>query len=133
MNKINFIVGDWSGDGHDKTEDVWIDSNKTIQEIKDAYDKSCELTKLTFEEKNGFYGIADNYEDNELSDEVIEIFTKFNCPLLERVKNENNFLYPEIFAEIWFWFVSLSLPDFEYKVVRDNTPTIRGYGYGLFE
>ncbi len=136
MNKMSLVLGDWSGDGHEKTEKVFIETNKFLGEVVQAYKDSCELTHVSFND------IANDYGDNHLDDEIAKIFTELKCPLLEEIENEDNYLHPNLFARLWFWFISLSLPDFQFKIIKDDTPTINGYwsedfnesfGYGLYE
>ena len=40
MNIINLVIGDWSGDGHDKRQTITIESNLTLAEITNAYNIS---------------------------------------------------------------------------------------------
>lgn len=154
MNKMYFVIGDWSDDGHGKSEKFLIKSNKTCKEIQDAYKASCKLTGISFNgsedytetgrgwEEGRKYRIAVDYEDFELSNEVLEVLTKFKCPK-EILEYYNEEAEEYNFTKLWFWFVSLSLPGLEYKNIQEinDTPYINGYwnknlnvgfGYGLY-
>ena len=155
MNRMYLVLGDWSDDGHGKSEKLLIESNKTVEEIQNAYKDSCKLTGISFngdkedytETNRGYmevdkYRIAVEYEDFKLTDEVVEVLTKYDCPK-ELMENYIEEAYSKTFTQLWFWFVSLSLPLVEYKKVLevDSIPCINGYwsknlneqfGYGLY-
>lgn len=42
MRIIQFDLGDWSGDGHNKTYPLFISTNRSADEIADAYHKTVE-------------------------------------------------------------------------------------------
>ena len=146
MNKMYLVIGDWSDDGHGKFEKVLVEVNKTVEEVQNAYKDSVNLTKISFNENNSYHGFKDvkyevciGYEDNRLIPAVIERFKELKCPtnILENFIEES---YVDTFYSLWFWFVSLSLPDLKYNVVNE-IPNINGYwnknlnvgfGYGLY-
>jgi len=117
--KTYLVVGDWPHDGHGVTEKVLIETNKTIQEVQNAYKASCKLTKISFtgikrsRKENNKYSIYTNYEDNKLTEEVKTILLAFNCPQVYiDACDEDKY---KAFIDLWFWFVKLSLPDLEYN------------------
>ncbi len=147
MNKMYLVVGDWSEDEHGKFEKVLVEVNKTVEEVQNAYKDSVQLTKISFNNNNKYHGfdgidhlICVEYEDKNLSDSVIERFKELGCPkdILE------NFIekpFTDTFTSLWFWFISLSLSNLEYKTTKDEIPNINGYwdknlnagfGYGLY-
>jgi hypothetical protein len=90
--------------------------------------------------KNEQYQIATLYQDCMLMEQCVQILQKFNCPVLEKISN-CGYLSEELFIELWFWFVSLSLPDLQWKLAPVKYPIINGpdtelpvqLGYGLYE
>jgi hypothetical protein len=154
MNQMYLVLGDWSEDGHGKSEKLLIESNKTVEEIQNAYKDSCKLTGISFNTGTdytetdrdwdiaGAYRIAAEYEESKLTPKIIEVLTKYDCPK-ELMENYIEEAYSKTFSQLWFWFVSLSLPLVEYKEVEevDVIPCINGYwsknlnesfGYGLY-
>jgi len=152
MNKMYLVLGDWSDDGHGKFEKILVEVNKTVEEVQNAYKASCKLTGIAFDHDEDYtetnrgwkeaekYRIAVEYEDSNLSGEVLEILTKFGCPL-KMLEYYNEDACQENYVKLWFWFINLSLPYLEYEIVADDTPNINGYwsknlnasfGYGLF-
>ncbi len=155
MNRMYLVLGDWSDDGHGKSEKLLIESNKTVEEIQNAYKDSCKLTGISFNgdnedytQTNRFwvessnYRIAVEYEEPKLTSEVLEVLEKFKCPK-GIIENYNEEPYYRSYIDLWDWFVKLSLPDLEFNIVKedDGIPCINGYwnknlnvsfGYGLY-
>jgi len=150
MNKMYLVLGDWSDDGHGKSQKVLIKCNKTVEEIQQGYKDSCKLTGVSFNDyccgdnytglsrkDESKYQVCCEYEDGYLSKQVIEIFESLNCPreLLgnKKEKDEEYSEYvcmvdTEIFTKVWLWFVKLSIPDLEYNLnKKDEIPYINGY------
>jgi len=154
MHKMYLVIGDWSGDGHGKFEKVLVEVNKNVEKVQNAYKESCKLTGISFNENEDYtengrnwksasrFHVAVEYETPELSPDVLDVLEKFNCPS-NIIKNYNEEACHKTFIDLWFWFVSLSLPDLEYKEIEniDKIPCINGYwnknlnvdfGYGLY-
>jgi len=157
MNKMYLVLGDWSSDGHGKSEKVLVESNKTVREIQDAYKASCRLTGVSFNGNDDFtglerdwkeedkYHIATEYEQGwEVSDEAKQALRAAGYDVDKHFSfgmDEDNDV---IFLHRWTEFVKLSLPDLVInKLPEDKSiPVINGYwddnlnvqfGYGLYE
>jgi len=151
MNKMYLVLGDWSNDGHGQSDKILVEINKKIEEVQDAYKDSCKLTGISFngnidytETKRSWeiadqYKIAINYKESKLTNEVLEVLTKFKCPK-EILENYNEEAYEGTYIPLWFWFVKLSIPDLKYNI-NEDIPCINGYwnknlnvgfGYGLY-
>jgi hypothetical protein len=157
------VLGDWSGDGHGKSEKVLVESNKTVKEIQNAYKASCKLTGVSFNHNDDFtgrsrdwreakkYQIATEYEQGfKVSDEAKQALKAAGYDAdkhfafgmdEEGDQVEDNDV---IFLHIWTEFVKLSLPDLVMNKIPedDSIPVINGYwdknlnvqfGYGLYE
>jgi len=154
MYQMYLVLGDWSDDGHGKSDKILVNVNWAVKNVQDAYKASCKLTGISFnngEDYTGLkrpfqiannYKIAVEYEDSKLHENVLEVLEKFKCPteLIEYYKEE---AYDKNYIALWFWFVSLSLPGLEYTIDEkgDGIPCINGYwdknlnvgfGYGLY-
>ncbi len=152
MNKMYLVLGDWSNDGHGKTKKILYEVNHTVEKVQQAYKNSCKLTGISFNHdedytglKRGWketkkYQICVEYENTQLPKEVIGILEAFNCPLVNDLKIANGYI-EDMFNDLWWWFISLSLDNLHYTLVEDTIPVINGYwnknlnvqfGYGLF-
>jgi hypothetical protein len=149
--KVKLVIGDWSSDGHGHHEDVILESNKSVEEIQEAYKKSCKLTGLSFNHNQDFTGLNLNYDHPEYSDRKIaveyedchisELATKilkehgidvwegFDDNVYDKEEDDCPIDGVDHFVELWTKFVKLSLPDLELTVPKkgDKIPVINGY------
>jgi len=153
-NKMSLVLGDWSGDGHGKTSKVLVATNKTVQEIQDAYKASCKLTGVEFnhnedytERKRNYverrkFQISVDYESGiKITSEVNKALAKHGMKIPKYILDEDFNDSEQEFTKLWFDFVKLSLPDLKYKIIEDNIPCINGhydinlnvqFGYGIY-
>lgn len=151
------VLGDWSKDGHGKTEDFLFDCNYDVKLIRQAYKDSCKKLGVTFNQTEDYTGlnlknnsrkmIWTKYRDDFICKESFDILNKADC-----FKNVKYTIEDEIYcvvdnlencAKLIMNFISLSMPkDFAYQLLKnDNYEPINGYwnsdlnvqfGYGLF-
>lgn len=139
------VVGDWSDDGHGKTDVIIIHSNIESEKIMGAYRKASK--------KLGFKLIDDvctDYEDSMLPTQDLKKLMDHGLRLeqifepgydeleeakraLENESSEGISLWPDSYAKIFLFIVGLGDPTFGYKIVEDDTSRINIGGYGLFE
>ncbi len=152
MNEMYLVLGDWSDDGHGKSRKELYLVNKSVLEVQEAYKASCKLTGIAFNHNENYtgikrdwkeekdYQICTEYEGFQVSAFVMEVLEKFDCPLYEDLKEDDGWV-GDLFEDLWWWFVGLSLEGLEYSRKNDNIPCINGYwndnlntqfGYGLF-
>lgn len=164
MTRLDVVLGDWSDDGHGKSEKYPILVNMPTKDIQDAYKASCEKLGISFNDNEDFtntkrnyneaekYRICCEYDDSSISETVIEILKKHNCPLVDEIigddqdEDEEQNYYIEgkdMFVKLLMWFIQQSLPELEWiKVKEKNTiPVLNGYwdknlnvqfAYGMF-
>lgn len=150
---FNMNLGDWSDDGHGKTETRTYGCNKPFKAVVAAYEKACKLLPTEIHPDK----IFEDYEDHSLTEETYfaifdagyDMLAGFNEPK-ERARRERELKdetwetileYPQVDKEelglyvIWFCqkadpklvFSDEKVEDlFGYAGIRDNV------GYGLF-
>lgn len=150
MHKMYLAIGDHDGiNGHGRGYKKLYECNYDADVIRTAYKASCKLTGVNLSDvdytgKNYDVGTFRKYEvgndcdefDN-LNNEVVDIFKRHGIPeeLLYFDGERYTFLN---FECLWWWFVSLSLPDLNFGEVNDNIPVINRhdelnceFGYGV--
>lgn len=146
--KLRMEIGDPSKDGHNQSETIYFNSNKSSQELKEAYNKSCLLTGLVWtSNKNPIVDGVElkwsrhcrhsdyndrqlfvEYEQYEISDLAKSILESHGIHV-----EENNY-DSDCVIDLFHNFLRLSLPDFEVEFVKDETELVDiTIGYGLFE
>lgn len=124
MNLFKMTIGDWSNDGHGRTECFLISCEVDYQTLVSTYSESCKKTGIVFHEV-----VARGYEDDSYP---VERFRELGCSeeLLHDFVED-----PEHYFGLFRWFCSLSSPGIliERKETQDLAHGISGqFGYGLF-
>jgi hypothetical protein len=149
------LLGDWSKDGHNQSDEILFESNVDVATIRKAYKDSCKLTGVSFNHNEDYtglerdwqiadkYRIATEYEDNRISKETLDVLSKFGLTkkLLNDFGYQEDGLCKDSFVKLWIWFVKLSNPNIELKRIKEEIPYINGYwgdlnvqfGYGLYQ
>jgi hypothetical protein len=129
---VNLVVGDWSDDGHGKTETVMIMSNFDQKQIRAAYKKGVKTLGLDVAEH-----VCEDYEDSILSLKDYKtlsdkgfIFSKEIKKIVEK-KNDEIYVDTDLFVKMYLFVVKLGEPTFEYEIPKPLQCVEIG-GYGLF-
>lgn len=135
------VVGDWSGDGHDKKDATVIRANLDSKQIMKAYKKASE--KLGF---NFIDDVAADYEDRILSRDRLKTLLDNGLDLevlggdyeikeakecLEDEDSEGVSLWIDSYRDIFLFIVKLGNDSFEWEESHGDSLNIGGYG--LFE
>lgn len=160
-HELKIVIGDWSEDGHEESEEFGLLSNYDVSKLRKAYKKSCKLTGLTFNHNEDYTGLLEGkygswrqlfteYESCEIEPEACKILEEYGLIKKDDWDEENDggicMPDPEDCADLIMRFIALSMPkDFVYSFadigLQKATP-INGYwnkelnvqfGYGLFD
>lgn len=127
MHTIELVMGDYSRDGHEKTESIMVISNITLQELKEAYQIGTEKIGFDF-----IKTVAADYGDGSLSKEKFDKLR--DAGLTEDdwfEEGEDKFplmYYKDAFAEIFLFICKLGNELFEYEYPKTDSMHIGGYG-----
>ena len=143
MQRYKIIVGDWSGDGHEKTTDYYVEVSHEKETIVKAYNKTRKASKVSVtslsmeEEANGYVSVCAEYEQNELSaetlDKLIAVGVNRDDLMLEDGYDDDFDVWEEGIIHLFFAMAKASLPELSYNIIQDETEVlIEGIGYGCF-
>lgn len=143
--KMEFSLGDPSGDGHRYYDTNYIRSNYSADDISKIYHEACKKLGFDFVKE-----AAAEYEDRNLNSKYVAILIENNiitkeCPLI--VSEEDSSYYfgdegsiyfdtSEDYIELFFNIIKWIKPDFEWEYTfydGDILRTLQGAGYGLFD
>ena len=134
---IQLTIGDWSDDGHGKTEIFLCKSNKDLAVVREAYKKGVEKIGLDL------FKICDEYEHDAISFEEKSLFRCLDDDD-EPGYFEGDFrLSTENMYHMWMEIVTAGDPDLEIEDYMLEVQYFNGYwskdddyndqfGYGLF-
>lgn len=140
IHTVSLVVGDWSHDGHGKTDVVVINSNKTGDQIKGAYSAAVKMTGLNLGRQ------CEEYEDSKFKPafvrkckelfanqpDALSEFVDVDDPEADAYDEEEFYVDSDQFARIYLFIARMMLGDLEWEISRDNTSRINIGGYGLF-
>lgn len=141
LNKFKFVVGDWSGDGHNLTETFYLESNMTQEEIREIYFETKEKTTNAIDE------ICIDFEENILYKEDFESLGLDYRKYLSKMdkETENTFcIYPSTYVYMMVDYLKLFNEDLVLNVINEGLDSLfntgydkdnrmlKGFGYGLF-
>lgn len=133
MNKHYFTIpiGDWSGDGHGKSRDFVIESNKSLEEVKEIYFQVCEKSGFALD-GHGKFAPCSEYEEYNITADQAHRLNEIGINLYE-IFDDLEFIseicdvIPDEFIELVLAFIRLGDPELEIKVL--HMPQFQHYGY----
>jgi hypothetical protein len=136
------VIGDWSSDGHEKSDQFTFECNAEEADIKKAYLQAVKRSGISLHRDKDATSICCEYEDNRLNEDVIEKLKEIGVDFTEiHLEDEDGgTIVPEDVARLFFGMVKTQIPGFEYKLI-ENPKTINGFwskdfnhsfGYGCY-
>jgi hypothetical protein len=135
-----FSSGDNSGDGHCQTQDFFIESNKSVEHVRNVHFKILEKTGININ------NIANDYEDNVIKNDEFNLLKELG--LNQRIgkwddenEEENGLcVNPEVMCNIWIFLLMKTDPKLKMKIIPLKTVCgfdkkdryISNIGYGCF-
>lgn len=149
QNVYKLVIGDWSQDGHQKSEFFYFRCNLPDADIKAAYLKACEQIGV------GLHRVR----KGETHTAICAKYEEHGIPLVSKAKLSNagvdfkkvggleehgewSDISPASIAIIFLEMVRVVRPEFQWEAIKDQTPCINGFwskdfnigfGYGVFE
>lgn len=133
-HRVKLVVGDWSGDGHDKSEDVYCNSNKPLIEVEAAYGKGCQ--RLGFDLIKDY---CEAYEDDRIENSTLEALAKalpsfgeeWNLNLLDDDEGYYRIMSTDEWVDLVLTVARIGDPELQITVAPHEGSWKVG-GYGLF-
>jgi hypothetical protein len=129
MNTIEIVVGDWSADGHGRTETVVITTDYTAKEVEKAFNAGVKKTGFNIQEH------CQEYEDNAVPNDLYDYFDAQGVEyanIRHDSDDGNQGIGSDDYAKIWLKTCELGDPNFKYKVQSNYENKVNIGGYGLF-
>jgi len=122
MPLFKIPIGDWSGDGHNECEWYIYQSNKTIEEIREAFFASRDKVPAELQPEN----ICCDYLDHQVSSELFRRLCELYPDLAEDydimdMDEEPVEIDADDMVRITIGFIRLSLPDWDVQEVATTS------------
>ena len=145
QHEFTIAIGDWSDDGHGKSNDYVFTCTHDEDAIREAYLKAARASGVGLHRGEGFEAILDEYEENTFTNEQADRLKAVGVDFSRLVSvwpDEDGrpcfFATPRGAAELFLEMARSQLPGFEYAFVEPKR--INGYwgkfnesiGYGCY-
>jgi len=118
VQTIHIAYGDWSDDGHGKTDDRYYEINKTVKELREIYYKAIEEFDIS--------EVCGQYEESEPTPEQFDWLEghgfKFETDDLECFSIDT-------WSRMFIWFMKRADPTLEIKETKMIAISFMHYGY----
>lgn len=137
MNIFKLDLGDWSDDGHGKTETFYIQTDATLEEIQLAYVAGCNTHGICMHASSSDSWVRDRryVVDRskitlQLPDGYQEFVPEDLCEEISARTNLNFTGDPESYRDLFLWLVMGQLPSKTFTVLE--IPSVLHSGTGNF-
>lgn len=120
--KINFEVGDWSGDGHGMSEKFLVQSDCPVEQVRDVH-FSC-LEDYGFD----IGDICGEYEECTIKENIIQIIEGMGISVFPIIKDED-FLSPEDVVDLWIAILNKIDPALKLERIDEDVPSMHFFGF----
>jgi hypothetical protein len=124
MHVFTLVVGDWSHDGHNLTDNFEVECSHSLEDTKAAFEKGTKVLGFNIMEQ------CEEYEDDTLNKEQLAALVEHGFEFDAEEAEEG--LHPELFAEIVMFTATLGEPKLYWKFTKGKSNWCVG-GYGLYE
>ena len=123
MYQFHLSIGDWSGDGHGRSEDFTVASNAPVETVREAHYKIPEVTEVDIESICSEYGEDEIENSSGMGEGIVNV--------------------PEM-ARLWIFLLQKADPSLKLEIKDDDIPNLQfcgaddkgrhigKVGYGLF-
>jgi len=123
MFKFYMTIGDWCGDGHEKSDDFLIESNLPIESVREAHFQIEKATGINIED------ICSCYEEDEIDPEIIQELKKLGFHFDNSSGMGDEVTNSEEMARLWVFLLMKADPELKLEFVEETIPSLHFYGY----
>ncbi len=123
MYSFILSIGDWSNDGHGKSEDFIVMSNTPVECVREAHYRIPETTGICFE------ALCSEYEENFIDDKNTEALKALGFEFKDQTGLGEQVMCPEEMARLWVFLLMKADPSLHLELKpEEKLPTLHFYG-----
>ena len=134
MYQFHLSIGDWSGDGHGRSEDFTVASNAPVE----AHYKIPEVTEVDIE------SICSEYGEDEIDAETVQVLKDMGFQFENSSGMGEGIVNVPEMARLWIFLLQKADPSLKLEIKDDDIPNLQfcgaddkgrhigKVGYGLF-
>lgn len=146
MNTFMLDLGDWSGDGHGKTDIHHLVTDATLEQVQLAYLRGCEQYGIAMHDGDHFHGRDKRYQVDR-SKITLQLPTGYEEHMDDADREEVGARTgmtdweddPDGYRDLWLFLVRSQLPNATFEWSKEPISVLHGgnlninIGYNLFE
>lgn len=126
MKNICLVLGDYNGDGHEETQNVWVECSKSLKHLERAY--ALGTKKLGFD-----FCTTVCTGGHTLPKRTFSLLVSLGWVPPKHITETKRGLDFDDFVQVFLFLVSLGDPEIVVRVITpEGPPTMWIGGYGLF-
>ena len=138
MYQFHLSIGDWSGDGHGRSEDFTVASNAPVETVREAHYKIPEVTEVDIE------SICSEYGEDEIDAETVQVLKDMGFQFENSSGMGEGIVNVPEMARLWIFLLQKADPSLKLEIKDDDIPNLQfcgadekgrhigKVGYGLF-
>ena len=119
MYQFHLSIGDWSGDGHGRSEDFTVASNAPVEIVREAHYKIPEVTGIDIE------GICSEYEEDEIDPETVQTLKDMGFQFENSSGMGEGIVNVPEMARMWIFLLQKADPSLELEIKDEDIPNLR--------
>lgn len=123
MYRFYMTIGDWSGDGHNQSEDFLIESNYPVELVRETHFQMKEATGINIEE------ICSEFEEDEIDPKTVEKIKELGFHFENSSGMGDGIISVPEMASLWVFLLMKTDKDLKLEIIENNTPTLHFFGY----
>ena len=134
MNRFRIPIGDWSGDGHGRTTEYIIESNKTVEEVRELYFEA--IIKLGFSlDGNGYLDKLSpcvEYGESTMSPDTVKALREFGITISDErlISWTEDYVEKDDLCQLVLDVIKTQDKDLDIRIIpKKELPMLQFYGY----
>lgn len=123
MYKFRIIIGDWSEDGHGRSEDFIVSSNLPVEIAREAHYRIKDVTGVDIE------NICSEYEEDEIDEETVDVLKGMGFQFENSSGIGDGIVSVSDMARLWVFLLQKADPSLNLEIVDDDIPNLQFFGF----
>lgn len=122
MYQFHLSIGDWSGDGHGRSEDFTVASNAPVETVREAHYKIPEVTEVDIE------SICSEYGEDEIDAETVQVLKDMGFQFENSSGMGEGIVNVPEMARLWIFLLQKADPSLKLEIKDDDIPNLQFCG-----
>lgn len=123
MYRFYLPIGDWSGDGHGQCSYFMAQSNKPVEDVREAHYRIKDVTGIDIE------SMCSVYDEDELGRDMVTALREIGFPFEKYGRVDPAVMGVREMADLWVFLLRKVDNDLDLTIVVNDIPMLPFYGF----